>query len=360
MSYFATLWSRLLTYGKVYLPELQKTPMEEILNHLRPTGAVNIRKLYRDPEKQHIPMYVVTFVGPAPKKVALGYLIKEITTYYPVPNHCRRCWRFGHKKQNCRGKPICSYCSSTSHTRGNCSEDTPKCINCKGQHESCSKSCPKYVLEEKICTLTATKGISFAEAREIHNEIAAQPEDVEIPSPFNLSTTNFPPIRIEPTNRLPSQSTASNQNQSPQTSPNTDSVRQPSSSVPKTNPPKGATSKELPQLPKTNKPFPNEHVTYQEQPMKPNYNYWKQPKEADIDIQQQPQLTEEEPTLGSTLKELIPHIISLLFSPDLPTKIRSMTEIGRVLKLDQIVNKALESLKIGQTTSTNLGMASLH
>ena len=80
---------------------------------------------------------------------------------------CRNCWRFGHTNQKCRSKPTCTNCSSTQHSTENCTSQFSKCINCRDEDDSCSPRCPKLLLEQNICQLTADRGISFTEARDI-------------------------------------------------------------------------------------------------------------------------------------------------------------------------------------------------
>ncbi|GBM36903.1 hypothetical protein AVEN_14890-1 [Araneus ventricosus] len=42
-----------------------------------------------------------------------------------------------------------------------------KCFNCKGNHPSYSKTCPKWKLEKEIISVKVTKNISIQEARKI-------------------------------------------------------------------------------------------------------------------------------------------------------------------------------------------------
>ena len=158
-------WSRQFTYGKVYAPELSQVSLEDILDALSPHKVVAVRKLLSDPAKAHIPLYVLTFLGPTPAVIRVGYVNYTVDRYYPVPLRCRKCWRLRHSTHSCRSLPTCNFCSSTAHTRLHCTETVPKCINCQGAHESLSPQCPLLRTEQQVCMLQADLGISFAEAR---------------------------------------------------------------------------------------------------------------------------------------------------------------------------------------------------
>ena len=49
--------------GKVYIPQMddEEVPIADLLEQLKPQGVINIRKFYHNPEKAHIPLYVLTF-----------------------------------------------------------------------------------------------------------------------------------------------------------------------------------------------------------------------------------------------------------------------------------------------------------
>lgn len=73
-----------MSQGKLYAPELQNETLEDILDILKPIGAVSIKKLFSDPNKAAVPLFVVTFLGQAcPDKVTIGYRINKIDKFYP-------------------------------------------------------------------------------------------------------------------------------------------------------------------------------------------------------------------------------------------------------------------------------------
>ncbi|GBM53599.1 hypothetical protein AVEN_105488-1 [Araneus ventricosus] len=66
----------------------------------------------------------------------------------------------------CRGKETCGRCSEIGHNSKSCTS-TPKCSNCKAEHPSYSRKCPRWVEEREIQAIKVTQNISFAEARKI-------------------------------------------------------------------------------------------------------------------------------------------------------------------------------------------------
>ena len=185
-------WTHQFTYGKLWAPELGRDSLEEILDLFKDQNVIAVRKLFADPNRSHLPLYVFTFLGPLPSEIKLGYQIIKLDKYIPSPLVCKNCWRFGHSARACRSKSTCSKCSSTSHLVDQCN-NTPKCTNCKANHASNDKSCPTYNLEKEVCSLTATHGISFIEARAIiHGRKHATGLTLNKQHPPTLNGRNFP------------------------------------------------------------------------------------------------------------------------------------------------------------------------
>ncbi|KAF0288377.1 Nucleic-acid-binding protein from mobile element jockey [Amphibalanus amphitrite] len=108
-----------------------------------------------------------------PSEIRVGYVKVRVRPFVPAPMRCFRCQRFGHTKDNCRGRPTCSKCASQDHTDETCDSETPRCVNCgEGQtpHSAYDRSCPAYVKEKEIMTIKATRNLSFKEAREVYNQ----------------------------------------------------------------------------------------------------------------------------------------------------------------------------------------------
>ena len=59
---------------------------------------------------------------------------------------------------------VCSVCSEASHDDRECT-NTPKCVNCAGDHGSSSKLCPQWLKEKEIQTIRVIDNISFFDAK---------------------------------------------------------------------------------------------------------------------------------------------------------------------------------------------------
>ncbi|XP_055940906.1 uncharacterized protein LOC129971304 [Argiope bruennichi] len=66
----------------------------------------------------------------------------------------------------CRGKETCGRCSEIGHDSKSCTS-APKCSNCKEDHPSYSRKCPRWIEEKEIQTIKVTQNIPFAEARKL-------------------------------------------------------------------------------------------------------------------------------------------------------------------------------------------------
>ena len=67
---------------------------------------------------------------------------------------CYNCYSYDHKTQSCEinKQSICAFCAKTAgHTQNNCTETTPKCINCEGKHKTLALVCPvrKRLIKER-------------------------------------------------------------------------------------------------------------------------------------------------------------------------------------------------------------------
>ena len=132
---------------------------DEIKQELQPQVIINVKRIsirYR--------LYVLTIKWQnIPKKISIGFLIKETRPYIPNPQRCFQCQKFGHTKNSCKGKAVCAGYGEEGHNLDDCQND-PKCVNCQGDHVAISRDCPKWKIEKDIVTLKYTEKISFADA----------------------------------------------------------------------------------------------------------------------------------------------------------------------------------------------------
>ena len=56
-------------------------------------------------------------------------------------------------------------CVSEGHAVEQCTSLVEKCRNCGETHSTFSRGCPTWKLEKEICTVKATEGICYGEAR---------------------------------------------------------------------------------------------------------------------------------------------------------------------------------------------------
>lgn len=160
-------WGSQIVYGKIYAPEFSGESLEDILECLQTCGVVGVRKFYQDPAKANSPLYVLTFLkNSCPETLKVGYSIYRIDPYYPTPLRCGNCLRWGHSAKYCHGGIVCRNCGRKGHAHANCPEESPFCLNCKGEHGATSKKCPYYIQEQEICRLKVDLGITFKEARD--------------------------------------------------------------------------------------------------------------------------------------------------------------------------------------------------
>ena len=399
-------WTHQFTYGKLWAPELKRDTVNEILKMFEEQGVIAVRKFFSDPNREQTPLYVLTFLGPAPKELKLGYQIFPLDKYLPSPLTCKNCYRFGHTTKICRGKSICKICSSPEHKEDECDQKTsPKCINCKGSHAADDKQCPTYILEKEICTLTADKGISFAEARSLKRRQNANKQPSQViqetqsqntirngsnspPHPYrealisNLSSSN-----LEPSQQMPSQATqeistnppslSCRPKQYPHQASNIDNTQ--SSSyirpgqisnrndynynrspqytplpLPSVSPPYGSTFENNQN---NNSLFHERYIqslNFSSQPSLNNNSQQHQDESQASNTEQitPPNMISNQEThtilnkIVQSLPKIIPLIIKILFATTVTERIECITNIGQLLDISNIITNSLSTMHI--------------
>ncbi|GFO02343.1 RNA-directed DNA polymerase from mobile element jockey [Plakobranchus ocellatus] len=145
-------------------------------------GVTHARRIIvrRGEDKIQTDTVVLTFDSPKPpSRIRAGYLTLDVRPYVPLPMRCYKCQRYGHGKDRCK-KPaaVCVRCGKGGHVERDCSAD-PHCVNCRGDHATSSKTCPKFLEEQSILRYKAENGGTFQLARkavvvEIHKTISTR------------------------------------------------------------------------------------------------------------------------------------------------------------------------------------------
>ena len=365
-------WNQQFTYGKLYAREFSFDSLETTLEYFRPHNVVAIRRL-RLSSSAPSHLYVLTFVGPTPPKLQVGYSIYIVDRYVSQPLRCYHCWRFRHSAAQCRSRALCSYCSSSLNTKDACTATAPKCIKCAGPHPSNSATCPIFIYEQEICHLQASAGISFLDARSRVAE--ARAKRLSLPreqrstyhqpsfSPSSTTTTSTPPLMslalvpppaISSTTHFPSlshvpSSTASTLH-SPPSHPPSSSLHTPlfsdvlssvPSLLPDTSPPHHPSYPSQLSLP----PLPPSHMSSSSSQTHPPL-----PQIFTDPTPHRPSLPAVD--LTSLLTKLLPLNIRLLFATTITDKIECIIHIGHVLQLDSLVTTVLSSLDVTSRSSS--------
>ncbi|GBN24598.1 hypothetical protein AVEN_220058-1 [Araneus ventricosus] len=158
------------TRGVMLSDEFLMVSDSEFVSELEAQKVIAARRITLKRDGQIIPTrhVILTFDTPVlPKKITAGYISCDIRPYIPNPVRCFKCQRFGHTKTACRGSSaLCPRCSESGHEETIC-QNPEKCFNCKGNHASYSKTCPKWKLEKEIQSVKVTRNISIQESRKI-------------------------------------------------------------------------------------------------------------------------------------------------------------------------------------------------
>ena len=152
--------------GVLRCADLQGCPEQEIQKELESQGVLEVKRVHVTKDGQRVPtntLFLTFAMASLPESVKVGYIKAKVSPFVPSPLRCFRCQKFGHTSTNCSAKEVCRECGKDKH-EGECSE-SPKCVNCEGEHSSTSKNCPKWKLEVEIQRIKTLDKCSFTEAR---------------------------------------------------------------------------------------------------------------------------------------------------------------------------------------------------
>ncbi|XP_055694612.1 nuclear pore complex protein Nup214-like [Lutzomyia longipalpis] len=147
-----------------------KLEIKRIIEGLSAQKVVNVQRLKRKVGNSWVDTatHVLTFDSPTiPAEMKVGFLTVKTEIYIPSPFRCAVCQKLGHTKKRCnskQNKPTCGFCAEEYHMYGPCLP--PKCVNCRGEHPSSYKLCPKFIEEREINAIRVTMRIPYNLARE--------------------------------------------------------------------------------------------------------------------------------------------------------------------------------------------------
>lgn len=157
----------------------------DLIQDIANNNDVTVEDIYRPPNSNTLKIRCST---PEEASHLLQHGIRAMMYLIPItalftPNYipiiqCLKCYEYGHDKNNCSKKQICSKCSSPDHYWINCSNPL-KCPNCQQPHPATSFQCQK----RKDYTLS----IRADNAANTPNPFSTQPQPT-------LSSDNFPSL----------------------------------------------------------------------------------------------------------------------------------------------------------------------
>ncbi|GFV09635.1 uncharacterized protein TNCV_2937461 [Trichonephila clavipes] len=136
--------------GVISAADLLNVSTEEIKENMLDQKVCDVR---RDGQVLNTKHFILTFSTPElQQSVKAAYLHCPVRTYIPNPLRCFQCQRFGHSKTVWRGQPTFSRCAEVGHDSADC-KAKERCVACKGDHSSFSRSSPTWILEKEITAI---------------------------------------------------------------------------------------------------------------------------------------------------------------------------------------------------------------
>jgi len=135
---------------------------------LEDQGVAAIKRLKRMSGNSPVDTGNVTlaFKSLLPTRVKVSNLSFTVQPFYQSPYRCRKCQLLGHTISRCKSTsaPACPTCCKVHNAEEPCSQ---WCINCeKSDHLASSPQCGQYLFTKEALRMSATMGISVADAKE--------------------------------------------------------------------------------------------------------------------------------------------------------------------------------------------------
>lgn len=154
--------------GVITCRDFLNSSIEDIKEGLVQEGVIDVRRIKRRQGEELVDTasLVLTFNKPKPPSMIEAAFYKlKVRPYIPSPLRCYRCQLFGHTSLRCKATEQVCVCGKQQH-EGECTPP-PVCVNCKGDHNARSPSCPVLIKEKEIQKIKTLQQLPYHEAKSI-------------------------------------------------------------------------------------------------------------------------------------------------------------------------------------------------
>ena len=146
--------------GVIYSKDLFELTEDEILN-LSPPNVYEVKKI-----KGTNNVILLNFSSEyLPDYISFGDHVRmRVRRYKPSPKQCRRCFEYGHIRDNCNESQRCNRCSDRHEPNFICENDL-FCFLCDGKHSPSSNVCPRRKFEREVVETADVEHISIGSAK---------------------------------------------------------------------------------------------------------------------------------------------------------------------------------------------------
>jgi hypothetical protein len=182
------------TKATIYAPDLLHLSPDELAEDWKIQGQ-KVMTVYRFQKREGevmkpSPGLLITFEGlNFPETIWHGFRIYNTRIYIPNPMRCFRCNKLGHSGKYCRSiYDTCVRCGEEKHSLP--CLNTPKCINCNGEHPANSSNCIQYKISKETIAIKTKERCSFRDAR---SRAELQFNNIPFADVLKVSRTTQPP-----------------------------------------------------------------------------------------------------------------------------------------------------------------------
>ena len=160
-----------ISKGVVRSKELSLCTIDKIKKEMKKQGVTEVKRgtIKKEGKLIETNTYIMTFDQPKiPERIKVGYTMERVEQFIPNPLRCDNCQKYGHHKDNCRGRKVCGKCAQQDpdHHIDNCNNPY-KCANYGGDHPVYARSYGSWKLEKEILGIKHKNNIPFKEAQKM-------------------------------------------------------------------------------------------------------------------------------------------------------------------------------------------------
>jgi len=195
-------WEAYIPFGRIFKKgiifgvdpvETEEDILRGIQSEIQVSSVRRIKKMVQN-AKVDTSVVEITFLGQQlPYNVRIYTVPYKVKLSVPNPFLCAKCYRFGHKSEQCRSQPRCKNCGKEGEALDNCKEKCERrCVNCSSKDHCASdiKECPEFNIQKEVKRVMAERNLPY----HVANKLVKGMKEPQIGYANIASISDFPAL----------------------------------------------------------------------------------------------------------------------------------------------------------------------